>query len=903
MRVRYVALGRSLEKEAFKLRHLSRLNIRKNGDPPKSRTRISVQSLVAKYIQSLHSETPPYRRLPGHTGTGHENGVLSEAELAFLQHRGYSRTDVKQWASILLSRRPFFAIRQLSKLQHVEKRRFGRDAPVFLALFLLRRPRISANTMESLLIHIWERSDLMLPDSNTSNEMQRRNAPLEHRPNGFKIISYLIQHALKIWPAALINITALAIKILESEPASCLVAPGAKLSDEQVAYLSKSCNRILLQLSHPAAIDKYKATTFQQRAQFDLLRHMAEHKPPLTVTQDGYRSVVRVQLARAKTPQERDWANLKSKTWPPWKKDKTGLDAEKGPEYSMTRAAMAIIRMQEAGYATTTWEDVAKIYSGWDTDGTPTIQHRFLMRPPPGVMKRLDPSEEKRLQAQMWAARIRATRTVREAWACFLSCRNKKMSQRHVIYASMLEKLVYEEQRQLDIRRRPHGAAPAASGELYNHASTSEVALPGDGKEVHPPPVSPLESMYLASEPPSVDLFFDEMVQNHIIVPDTCLALVMDNASCLQRALSYLLRTRQGSLYRPLLNFFQGRFSKQRLSGLVFTSLIRAYCRFGNITNQRPYDTSSGNRTLFHVVEGLALYRPQSFLYALHLLYTLKLRHRPAWNAVLESLQGEKRFALFKTYEPGLGAIINRILPFFIARQLCVSMQRIGLGLDTMAFHSLCVITERAVVASYRIKALEEDAQSRTLENKTSLPSRTLQLADEIIAQGSTYLQTTFESFTTGMKTTSDTSQSSSTSRSLGLYALDEIDGNSVVNLRSETPHNALSPSLPRLLNTPSPAALHAFVRALGYARDFHALCKLTHWMVDHKPELDIQVDEARNGRRMLRQTFTALAFFVNEVEELASECRELVENVGEEWGGWPSDQEIQAYFREGSSR
>ncbi|KAF2237477.1 hypothetical protein EV356DRAFT_16943 [Viridothelium virens] len=880
-------------------------------------TQTSLHLIVAKHIQSLSGKGRDELELYNRSAKDGQIGLFSEPDLALLQKRGYSFSDVKDWSSILLSRSDLYASHRLSILQGAARKIKAPEPPIFLVLFLLRRRYISVKALKYLLLHVWKRHDMFSRqylkdrmDEETSNpvlaskineEIGYRNAILEQRSSNFLIITRLIRHALRVWPAAVVNVASLAIKLLEGETSGNLDESRMKLSDGQIARLSSLYNRLLWLLSHPSSIGKYKSTTFQQRAQFDLVRHMAEHRPPLTVTQEGYRGIVRIQLAQAKTFQEQDWANLKCKTWPPWKEDKTGLDAEKGVEYSMTRALMAIRRMQEAGYNTTAWEDLATIFAGWDSDGTPTIQYRFLVRPPPEVVKQSDRSEEDRLQVQIWAARIRATRTVREAWACFLSWREQDSSQRAAIHAAMLEKLVYEKKRrQLDTKASVSSIKASQIGEMQQSIS-EKLPLPGDGREVHPPPFSPLETIYLASEPPSVEDFFSRMIKNNVLVPDSSLALMMDSASSLQQALSYLQKTWQGSTFRHLLTPSKGRTLNFKWSKTVFTSLIRAYCRF---SHERPYTTPTSAGTYSYSIDGWMLERQQSFLHAVQLLEELKPQYRPAWNVALDCLRVEKKFTATELYGTRTSAV-NRLICFSVARRLFDSMRRIGLDADSAAFLSLCVITEHAIIASFKIKTKEVNSHASAGANEKALPSRAFDAADKIVSESSDYLQNIFVSLFSGTNYISR-SDSSVSIKGEGQGASDDYKR----GLQTITNHHifadSLSPSIPRLLNTPSLATLHAFVRALGLAKDFGALLNLTRWMVDHKSEIDNQVRGARNGRRQLRNTIIALAIFLEkssfrveaeELQESATECKELIEGEAEEWDGWPSEQEIEAYL------
>ncbi|KAI9684010.1 MAG: hypothetical protein M1822_005837 [Bathelium mastoideum] len=864
-----------------------------NDDPSNNPGQVSLQSIVARYIVSDLRLNDSVRQRPIYRSTDWRP-AYSATELEFLQKRGYDTSDIKQWAAIILSPSGRHAALHLSELQSRMRDRSSRDAPLFLVLLLLRCRPMTVETLKLLLRHVWKRDDIFARDrfrqrrdADSSDATAYRNTVLEYQTGNLPIIHRLIEQALMIWPAAIVNIADLAVKLLEGETlVQHLTVQDLKLSNMQLTRLSKYYNSILAHLSRTATIDKYKSTIFQQRAQFDLLARMAEHRPPLTVTQVGYRALIIIQLAQRKNSRERDWANLKSKTWPPWKQDQTGLDAEKGLEYSMTRAAMVIRKMQEAGYGTTQWERVAKIFTGWNTDDTPTIQRRAFIHAPPRVEEGSKKSVETKLQVQLWAARIQTTRTVREAWGCFLSCRSQGLSERSAVCTSMLEKLVYEERRcQLNEPELVSGAISSPTRKIEAGFSREDPYLSGDGREIHPPPISPLETMYLPSEPPSVDNFFEQMIRNNVPVSDTCLAFLMDNATSLAQARYYLVKSRPSSHVDSLINRLQEPMPELKLSRLVFTCLIRAYCRFDNV---RPYHTYSFARLPGYQAGSWVLRSPPSLIFALKLLDMLKIDHRPAWNAALSSLRAMKRFFVAGPGHP-LSDAMNRIIAFDVAHRLCASMRFVNLDPDYMNFLHLCSITQSALIASFRIQAKEKGSLLGNWPHSPRMLEQTLEAAKKITASSSKSLRDIFVSLVGGVGSDLKVSKRKSRSKK-------EID--------------ALSPFMPRLLTTPPPVAFHAFVRALGLGKNFGALRNLTRWMVTHKPELDIQIHAARNGRRQFRRTITALAVFVERstvgvdlepidseaLEEIALECRQLIEGVGEEWGGWPTEEEIEAY-------
>lgn len=120
--------------------------------------------------------------------------------------------------------------------------------------------------------------------------------------------------------------------------------------------------------------------------------------------------------------------------------------------------------------------------------------------------------------------------------------------------------------------------------------------------------------------------------------------------------------------------------------------------------------------------------------------------------------------------------------------------------------------------------------------------------------------------------------------------------------------------TIPSLLHVPSPAVLHAFVRALGTAGDNNGLLGLLQWMSNHASPLKEAADEYLNGERMMRRTLVAARVFVegppwgkpslrdsNDPEKLVfpdvlvEEAYDIITKTPL-WDGWPSDEEVREY-------
>jgi hypothetical protein len=141
---------------------------------------------------------------------------------------------------------------------------------------------------------------------------------------------------------------------------------------------------------------------------------------------------------------------------------------------------------------------------------------------------------------------------------------------------------------------------------------------------------------------------------------------------------------------------------------------------------------------------------------------------------------------------------------------------------------------------------------------------------------------------------------------------------------------------IPSTLQVPTPAVLHAFVRALGAAEDYDGLLNLLQWMSRCAPVLKERADEFANGERMMRRTLAAVRVFLEGSWENDALLREPIDRSDagvrlnshsgrnslsiaqdskpefsdpyveeaykiiegtEGWGPWPTDEETRLYL------
>ena len=240
-----------------------------------------------------------------------------------------------------------------------------------------------------MIVHAWDRLEGRMVSrsmqastpSNTSTSQQKclQSSSASHRPISEHTIVVMVirflRHARNVLPEACVSITAMLTKHVNGQRSG---SPTASRKPPPIARLTFLYNSMLSLLALPSSVSPFLSTSAQQRAQYNILRTMNEFDPPLAIDREGYRAVIRVQIANKKTSQERDWAYLKARSWPPWKEDKDGNDVEKGPEYGMSQASQVMKQLEEAGYAVHPWELSADILAGWDTDRSPYVFEHLI---------------------------------------------------------------------------------------------------------------------------------------------------------------------------------------------------------------------------------------------------------------------------------------------------------------------------------------------------------------------------------------------------------------------------------------------------------------------------------------------------------------------------------------------
>jgi hypothetical protein len=886
-------------------------------------SRRCLQTILAEYIQFVEPFIVGSRE-PGvginndaESALDNELGkVFCDEHLGYLEARRYSVADVVAWAWILKCNTTYEAVLRILALEEGSGAKYGAGAPgipPFIPLFLLRKQRrLEAKAFRLLLTYslhlISGRAPPTLrhfasegPDGVVYRAPQPENTKASIDPN--MCVSFtesLLHHGRQVWPQAQFDIA--------RAFAAYLTCPENEHSTAQNdRFKAENANKFLKLLSLPSNGSPFVSASIQQQAQFELLKAMAKQRPVLPVTRQGYRGIIAVQLAHKKTLDERQSAELKAPSWPPWKEEKLGIDAERGTEGMKSRAMQVINQMKHAGYSHSSWEGVAAVLAGWDTDNSPTIQTRGMMHRTETACLPEHASGESDYPA-IWIARIRATRTVREAWACFLSYQDLNLPARRGVYTAMAEKLIYR------------GKVIKSD---FDHVS---LALPGDGPEVFSEPSSSRDVIYVDAEPPSLDEFLKQMLSQGIRPSGRLLALLLRSAATLGRGLDYLSCSDLSNCQIKALCTVRSEQAEsdasdwQILNGIpesIFSAFIEFLCKFtglntylarSDIHTADTFPVIMGARkttqttTLFAYVQGAGIEDmldcPKILSHAIQLVRSRESRSPQPWIYLLSGLNKYRISVRHRMMSRGL----QLVLAWHEVVEVVGWMNERGIELGLHGFQALCRSFVKAVSAAVN----HPDDAERALEFvDAAVRHRNLvhchhasRKSEDMVQNGLRILKGHFDQ----------------------LVLLDP----KILQSAGTTPDhkNTLDSqvTVPSMPSVPTPAVLHSFVRALGAAEDSDGLLSLLRWMGQSAPTLKECAEEFLGGKKMMRRTVVATRAFLertggrntpgrSSVEHFTDDGREPVfpdPNLQEAYdiieatpflGPWPSDQEVWEYI------
>ena len=861
---------------------------------------ITLQSILSNYIRLCH----PTSAQDQLTGSGNEADesilqVFNEESLRLLSKRGYDIEDIVSWAWIITAPNSGLAASRLLVASNQPHSLSRATVPTFVFLLMLRRPRASHWAVKLLVIHAWDRLENRFnPDwqsiavalNNQSSIVPTRDPTASpsatHQEARFPVMSLqtivimvirLLRLANRYWPPAIPSIVEMLTSHVTGN-SGIRYQNSDNLSVDLISRLTFLFNRLLKLLARPTSAYPFMSIAHQERAQFNIIRKMTEFQPALTVNQEGYRAIISVQLAHRKTLSERNWAFLKSKAWPPWREDKLGISIRKSDGLKISRANQALRNMGEAGYSSGPWENAAGILSGWDTDQSPTIQKRTILSP--GVGIRLQAGREIQsppLQSFIWEARIKATRTIEEAWACFLSYQEEADIYPNV-YGAMLEKIAFEEKRKKDLE-----CAVTSHGRLQDQDSSP---ASGDMLELESSSMNPREMTYTRTPPPSFSTFAWSMIDKGIEPNGRILGVMLDNAINIDEGFRFVSAS---SLQHNHVKQLQGleEIDPKNLiiARPVFTAFIGLLikCRHASIP-----------RNIGHNATPELLRKQQPALsHAVQLVLMVKPPYTAPWNMLLSAV-AEKSLRLGQTrHSSNLDQDLECWASLF---SIVVEMEEAEVAIDFSTFHILCAKFEK-MCRHHKLRigtgrqVYDGNADRDLVEDAWSVFTK----------QGLSKLKRLFKNLVSlDLKHTASHENTEIT-----------LSSRSTLSAKAGQSSSAL---LPLLLHLPSPANTHVFMRVLGSARDDDGIIDFLRWMAFASSELEAITRELRNGPRLFRFALIAARVYLERswtefvdhgpVEDKASDSAILeassIINSVESWGGWATEDEVHEYCRKG---
>ena len=765
----------------------------------------------------------------------------------YLQNRGFDPSDVVAWGWILDSSTGDLAAKRYVAWTAVLRNNSRPGVPLSIPLQILRaqyigtiaygqflacmvqqaeNPAINAQHKEPLDRHPTTGThvtDGRGADEDTTDEAVAGDTgytTLQHEwdlTSAMLLVVRLLRHARLVAPSTLPDIAKLTSRLL-------FVHHRRQHVHQRLCFMA---NRILSLVALPANRNPFLAVPHQQAAQVSLVKAMVALKPQIPINREGYRALIRVQLVHQKTEDEKAWANAKSQKWPPWRHDKTGMDERRELFGKESRASRLLRRMQEAGFTHGDWEHQAAILTGWDIDGSPTIQTRSIL-PTFGsnftnfFAAKVSPNTS----SALWEARINATRSVREAWACFLSFMkdraNQSKSDSFSAYAAMFEKLF----------ARP----------VTTDRQSMEHALPGDGRETFPDPLSQSELIYIESEPPNVLQLYQYMRADGINPGGRLLARLIGQAHTLRDGFGYLQDSSFDEVKKDVLRYaykYDNDFLELKLDATpphVVAALVNLLCRSAR-EGSPPFAPSRDTwRDLkSHTAD------PQR--YALDLLRRSRCKSTLAWNNALQGVLA--RITGDIKSSPHNRALVRRSsVTADTIEKIIKHMKKNRLQLTFMTFRVVCDFRRLRL-----LPPLWHWVPQKTLSSTKDL-----------------FMQVAFDD--------------------------------------SKVLWSDMVSSQP-LVTVPSPEDLRMMVEFLGFAEDLQGLLELAEWIHKHSQELRGGFEGRRLGEQMMRMTMMVMRMFLEGQwdsmsgnDDTTSVNPEQLQQVSE-WCaalGWPEAQEVEGF-------
>lgn len=523
--------------------------------------------------------------------------------LTKVQAQRFSTNEVFSWARILIAKTPNDRVREF--ISHPGPK------PLFLLDYILHDksfggPQISSGSLNKLMEYCEKNvNDVFRTPLDTESGSDGRGVT-ELNPGPLQqVLEKFLCHARRIHLQLAVRVADLGV--------ACLENLSFRAGNPSAVYRFKCSvfTSLLRQLAIPPNHSAYKHRLYNWQAMLKLLSLSSGLEKPLLIDRASYRAIRGTLVGVPKTESERDSATALSRTWPPHRILRNGMEEDTPLEEFASRSVKAGTMMMEAGYAKELMDLINDVLGGVNVDGTPTIQTRAIVPRQPTASATL---------FSLWASQVRATRNPEEAWQAFQRPPQPGMEANGAVFEEMIYKLL---------------ARPAV--EYHNN-------LPGDGREIFPFDdlnYSDYEKARLT--PPNLHRLISVMVSFGIPLMGKALRAVIRLAPSTREAALYI---RQSALS------LSQQMTLETILGMARDRDASFATRYRGV-NPQPL-RHMPERLIMAVIEllcrlhpnltskGLSVVRPQHLSrihHAYHIAYTPAFRRNPRlWEIVLGAL-------------------------------------------------------------------------------------------------------------------------------------------------------------------------------------------------------------------------------------------------------------------------
>ncbi|RPA77439.1 hypothetical protein BJ508DRAFT_417051 [Ascobolus immersus RN42] len=532
--------------------------------------------------------------------------VFTPEAMAFLEKRGYTPEDVVIWSWILLAKngieaglRIKFYLQTRSAL-HKGPLSLHEPLPAFLYLFTLRRKPL---TRQSLLILLPLMRSLILQEGPNTHVLELKSQMV--------LLLRLIRRCGEEFPSLLPKVGDLAARMINE-----------RAGKEVTEAITFSCNKLLALFGRQTLTYPYSNLPYRWQPQLSMVKAMIKNE--IQINREGYRALVAVQLGREKGSAERLWIKGMKESWPPFRDQRDQLALSDQNALKEAMASIMLEKMTQAGYQHTEWEHSSNVLAGTDFDGKPTIPTRtssslpmatliertnrakvtrwgksFQQREAPvinsetgdaGLDADVTPGQGLH-KSYYWTAKVRATRTLEEAYAQFLACR-KVMTPTQRVYFQMFEKLVHAQKHSRDQEIAPKQPPEPRKFRFFSPEPEPIVldpsqpyqpwegdeAVAGESRKVFPNPRDPSLRVHVAERIPDIPHLVKKMLEDGLEPSAPLIALLINHAQGLGMV-SWILRIGnviEGSIFTDSIKFKSKKLDKRILAALL-NALIRSH--------------------------------------------------------------------------------------------------------------------------------------------------------------------------------------------------------------------------------------------------------------------------------------------------------------------------------------